>query len=154
MRNAHAINLHVGECIRRRRTSLGISQQRLAEILGISFQQVQKYERGVNRMSVERLCSIAEALETAVGALLPTAPSATGDGGDSASSGRGQNPDAAIPRREALGLIRHYSRIKNEAIRRRAYEVVRTLADADAKALEHCDSTAAPESPARRAKKV
>ena len=58
---------HVGRRLRARRKELGISQEKLANVLGISFQQVQKYESGVNRVSASRLWNIAQALEVGVG---------------------------------------------------------------------------------------
>ena len=66
----------LGANVRARRLERGMSQERLAEILGVTFQQVQKYEKGVNRISVSRLVDIAGALETDVSRLLPAQPSA------------------------------------------------------------------------------
>jgi len=62
----HPVDLHVGVCIRMRRKELSISQERLAESLGITFQQVQKYERGANRVSASKLWEIALVLKTPV----------------------------------------------------------------------------------------
>jgi len=66
----HPIDRHVGLRIRMRRKELGVSQDRLAEILGLTFQQVQKYERAANRVSASKLCQIAQALETYAGLFL------------------------------------------------------------------------------------
>lgn len=62
--NPHPIDIHVGETIRKRRVLLGVSQVTLADRVGITFQQVQKYERGTNRVSASRLCEIASVLQT------------------------------------------------------------------------------------------
>lgn len=62
--DVHAIDVHVGQMIRARRKILGISQERLADELGLTFQQVQKYERGTNRVSASKLVQIAMALDT------------------------------------------------------------------------------------------
>ena len=63
----HPVDRHVGLRIRIRRKEVGVSQERLAEALGITFQQVQKYERGANRVSASKLWEIARALNTGVG---------------------------------------------------------------------------------------
>lgn len=63
----HAVDLHVGAKIRIRRKELGISQERLADTLGLTFQQVQKYERGANRVSASKLYEIAGTLQVELG---------------------------------------------------------------------------------------
>ena len=65
-RGPNPIDLHVGARIRMRRRLLGVSQERLAEALGLTFQQVQKYERGANRVSASKLYEIARTLQTPV----------------------------------------------------------------------------------------
>ena len=67
MRTANHVDAHVGLRVRARRMELGISQQRLAQVLGVAFQQVQKYERGLNRISASRLFQISRALDVPVG---------------------------------------------------------------------------------------
>lgn len=81
---ANAIDAHIGRNIARRRTRMGLSQSRLAQACGISFQQVQKYEAGTNRVAASRLYVIARTLEIAPADLLPspeweTAPDLAGD---------------------------------------------------------------------------
>src|ERR1043166_978283 len=63
----HPVDIYVGARVRERRTELGISQEKLAEALGLTFQQVQKYERAANRVSASKLFEIARALDTSVG---------------------------------------------------------------------------------------
>jgi len=75
----HPVDRHVGLAIRARRRALGMSQQALARRLGVSFQQVQKYERGSNRVSASRLHAIAAVLETGVAAFFAGLP-AGGEG--------------------------------------------------------------------------
>src|SRR3954468_5429255 len=65
-RGPNPVDLHVGARIRMRRKLLGVSQERLADQLGLTFQQVQKYERGANRVSASKLYEIARALQTSV----------------------------------------------------------------------------------------
>ncbi|MBE7218089.1 MAG: helix-turn-helix transcriptional regulator [Caulobacteraceae bacterium] len=67
-RTPDPIDIHIGQRIRARRKALGVSQERLAAALGLTFQQVQKYERGANRVSGSKLWHIAESLQTAVSA--------------------------------------------------------------------------------------
>lgn len=78
-KSATAIDVAVGQRIRARRNELGISQTTLADVIGVTFQQVQKYEKGVNRVGASRLHEIAAALETTLTALL-------GESGTSAAS--------------------------------------------------------------------
>lgn len=65
-RSANAIDLRLGQRVRGRRLEIGMSQERLADLLGVTFQQVQKYEKGVNRIAASRLYDICIALETTV----------------------------------------------------------------------------------------
>jgi len=67
MRTANHVDAHVGLRVRERRMELGVSQERLAQLLGVAFQQVQKYERGINRISASRLFQISRALDVPVG---------------------------------------------------------------------------------------
>ena len=83
----HPIDRHVGRAIRLRRRALGMSQQALAARLGISFQQVQKYERGRNRVGASRLHALATALGTGIGAFFEGLPEA--------GTGEGATPDPA-----------------------------------------------------------
>ncbi len=73
-KTAHAIHQRVGALIRDRRKELGLSQSALAEALGVTYQQVQKYENGSNRISASRLVAIAGAINLPVGTLLGEAP--------------------------------------------------------------------------------
>ncbi|MES1199913.1 MAG: helix-turn-helix transcriptional regulator [Pseudomonadota bacterium] len=70
-RTATALDRQIGARIRARRTQIGVSQERLAEIIGVTFQQVQKYERGINRVSASTLFHIARALDMQITALMP-----------------------------------------------------------------------------------
>ena len=88
---AHPVDRHVGQAVRLRRKLRGVSQQALAERLGITFQQVQKYETGANRISASTLHGNAQVLEVPVSAFfdgLPAAPGRGGGGGDDPMGGR------------------------------------------------------------------
>lgn len=73
-RSANSVDAHIGARIRARRKEIGMSQQALAGALGVTFQQVQKYENGVNRISARVLWSAAQVLDTTYAALLPKLP--------------------------------------------------------------------------------
>lgn len=123
----HPVDVHVGKRIRQRRWMVGITQQQLAEGVGIKFQQIQKYETGMNRVSASRLWDIAEALEVPVGFFF--------DGLESVQSEAvlDENLPASIPGdlmadREALELVRSYYAIP-ENQRRQLFELARVLSD-------------------------
>ena len=119
----HPVDVHVGKRIRHRRWLVGMTQQQLAERVGIKFQQIQKYETGANRVSASRLWDIADALDVAVSFFF--------EGLDSESAGKESTND--IPAdlmgdKEALDLIRSYYAIP-ENQRRRLFELARVLPD-------------------------
>jgi len=118
----HPVDVHVGKRIRHRRWMVGMTQQQLAEQVGIKFQQIQKYETGMNRVSASRLWDIARALEVKIdffyeGLDLPQ----PGEGGDSM-------PDDLLADREALELVRSYYSIP-ENQRKRLFDLARVLSD-------------------------
>ena len=126
---------HVGARIKLRRTMLGMSQERLGEGLGLTFQQVQKYERGANRVGASRLFDLSRLLDVPIGFFfdaLPgalasshgTAPTRMGFGMADAQDSFGDDPMA---RREAVELVRAYYRIADPAIRRRVLDLVRSM---------------------------
>ncbi|HYE51955.1 MAG TPA: helix-turn-helix transcriptional regulator [Azospirillaceae bacterium] len=121
------IDIHVGQRLRLRRTLLGLSQETLGEAVGITFQQLQKYERGANRISASRLFNLSQVLGVPVTfffeELPPTGLEQAGDGG-------AQEVDS-MARRETLELVRAYYRIPEPAVRRRAFELVKALGGAD-----------------------
>jgi transcriptional regulator with XRE-family HTH domain len=129
----HPIDLHVGRRMRQRRTLLGLSQERLAESLGLTFQQVQKYERGANRVSASRLYELGRVLEVPIGYFfedLPVdMPRKVRDHmqGAIALEGAAQRADP-LTRRETLELVRAYYRIREPKVRRRLFEMARALA--------------------------
>ncbi|SEQ45196.1 helix-turn-helix domain-containing protein [Thalassovita taeanensis] len=120
---AHPVDEHVGKRIRHRRWLVGMTQQQLAEKVGIKFQQIQKYETGANRVSASRLWDIADALEVKVGFFFEGLEE-TDDGGPA-----GQViPADLIGDKEALDLVRSYYAIP-ENQRRRLFELARVLSD-------------------------
>ena len=138
---ANAIDVHVGSRIRMRRTLLGMSQERLGEALGLTFQQVQKYEHGVNRVGASRLYDLSRVLDVPISFFYEDMPEGLGGvaGGGQRGSLLGGFADAQAPfggsdsddtlnRRETLELVRAYYRITDVAVRKRVFELIKSLA--------------------------
>ena len=106
-----------------RRKEMGVSQERLAEALGITFQQVQKYERGANRVSASKLWEIAGALRTPVGYFYD------GLEGQAGSASQQTTAQAFLSSSEGLELLAAFPRIVEPAIRRKLVELVRVVAE-------------------------
>jgi len=120
----HPVDVHVGKRVRHRRWMVGMTQQQLAERVGIKFQQIQKYETGMNRVSASRLWDISEALEVPVSFFFDgiDAEGAAAEGGSSTV------PGDIMADKEALELVRSYYAIP-ENQRRRLFELARVLSD-------------------------
>ena len=118
----HPVDVHVGKRIRHRRWLVGMTQQQLAESVGIKFQQIQKYETGANRVSASRLWDIADALDVDVSFFF-----------EGLEGGEQKDSAAAVPSdllgdKEALDLVRSYYAIP-ENQRRRLFDLARVLSD-------------------------
>ncbi|KAE9627642.1 helix-turn-helix transcriptional regulator [Parasedimentitalea maritima] len=120
---AHPVDVHVGKRIRHRRWLTGMTQQQLAEQVGIKFQQIQKYETGANRVSASRLWDIADSLTVPVSFFFEGL-----DGEDKASDDKTSVPADLMGDKEALDLVRSYYAIP-ENQRRRLFELARVLSD-------------------------
>ena len=123
----HPVDVHVGKRVRHRRWMVGMTQQQLAEHVGIKFQQVQKYETGMNRVSASRLWDIADALDVPVGYFFDGLNENEAEG--QAAARASGLPVDIMSDKEALDLIRSYYAIP-EAQRRRLFELARVLSDA------------------------
>jgi|TARA_B110000503_G_scaffold98554_1_gene147679 transcriptional regulator with XRE-family HTH domain len=120
----HPVDVHVGKRIRHRRWMNGTTQQQLAEQVGIKFQQIQKYETGMNRVSASRLWDIANALS------VPTSFFFDGMEASSVPAGSDSDmPNDILADKEALELLRSYYSIP-ENQRRRLYDLARVLSQA------------------------
>ncbi|GAA4223107.1 helix-turn-helix transcriptional regulator [Sagittula sp. NFXS13] len=120
---AHPVDVHVGKRIRHRRWLVGMTQQQLAEKVGIKFQQIQKYETGANRVSASRLWDIADSLEVPVSFFFEGIESESG-----AALTSENVPSDILGDKEALDLVRSYYAIP-ENQRRRLFELARVLSD-------------------------
>jgi transcriptional regulator with XRE-family HTH domain len=138
---------HVGRRLRERRTVVGMSQERLGVLLGVTFQQIQKYERGVTRIGSGRLYQIGRFLDVPLTYFFEDAPSETeplrpgARGRGLAEEGapfdfgepQGEDDGTGFPlpaHRDVLELVRAYQRISDPAVRKRVGELVRALANA------------------------
>ncbi|MDD9726215.1 helix-turn-helix transcriptional regulator [Roseovarius sp. SK2] len=119
----HPVDVHVGKRIRHRRWLVGMTQQQLAESVGIKFQQIQKYETGANRVSASRLWDIADALDVEVSFFFEGLDQESGD-----KNCADMIPSDLLGDKEALDLIRSYYAIP-ENQRRRLFDLARVLSD-------------------------
>lgn len=128
------VDVHVGNRVRLRRTLLGFSQEKLGEAIGLTFQQVQKYERGANRIGASRLWDLSRVLDVPVSFFFEDM-----DDDVAAMSPRNISEDAVEPevggadpmtKRETLELVRSYYRINDPTVRKRVYELAKALAAA------------------------
>lgn len=122
------VDAYVGARLRMRRVMLGMSQSKLGALLGVTFQQIQKYEKGANRISASRLKSAAEVLETSVDFFLEGAPAEPSIAGGFAEP-RAQPFDMSfLATTEGFQLNRAFIRIRDPKVRRRIVELVVSLA--------------------------
>jgi transcriptional regulator with XRE-family HTH domain len=140
------IDIHVGHRLRLRRTLLGMSQERLAHLLGLTFQQIQKYERGVNRIGSSRLYELGQILHVPVSFFFDAMPEsddraqallapglAPGLAEEAATFTFDDDRGLALDKRETLELVRAYNRIPDPAVRKRLFELAKALANLDDK---------------------
>ena len=124
------IDTHVGSRVRLRRTMLGMSQEKLGEALGITFQQIQKYEKGTNRIGASRMQQIAATLKVPVAFFFEDAPAQAGTPVQGmAEAGATSYVVDFLSSPEGIQLNRAFVRISNPAVRRKVVDLVRTLAD-------------------------
>jgi transcriptional regulator with XRE-family HTH domain len=131
------IDVHVGSRVRLRRTLLGMSQERLGDALGLTFQQVQKYERGVNRIGASRLFDLSRVLDVPISFFFDDMPDAMGGSATAMRRGLGLSEsqdgfeDDTLHRRETLELVRAYYRITDPAVRKRVFDLIKSLTPTD-----------------------
>ena len=124
------VDVHVGRRVRLRRTLLGMSQEMLGNALRLTFQQVQKYERGVNRIGSSRLYHLSQILDVPVSYFFDDMP----DLGKSAAPGLSEAPSEPyekdpMAKRETLELVRAYYRISDPTVRKRLYALTKAIAN-------------------------
>ena len=128
----HPVDIHVGSRVRMRRTLLGMSQEKLGDALGLTFQQVQKYERGANRVGASRLFEISRVLDVPVSFFFEEMPaetaSLTSSGGTGAAEDIEEFERDPLAKRETLELVRAYYRIADPRVRKRVFELTKAVA--------------------------
>jgi transcriptional regulator with XRE-family HTH domain len=128
---ANPVDKHVGSRIRMRRKMLGMSQTKLGDGLGLTFQQVQKYEKGANRIGAGRLQHISHILQVPVPFFFEGAPHLTGQ-----AKGFGEAPSPAyvsefLATTDGLALTKAFMQIKEQSMRRRIVDLVEQIAGDD-----------------------
>lgn len=134
----HPIDQHVGGRVRQRRMFIGMSQEQLGERLTLTFQQIQKYEKGTNRISASRLWEMSKILEVPIDFFF--------DGGDASGAGsiappgelaeKSQDPFQVGSESERLRLNRYFVRINDPKLRRTVIDLAKSLAGAELERLE------------------
>jgi len=126
--NPNPVDIHVGSRVRLRRTLLGMSQKKLGNALGLTFQQIQKYERGANRIGSSRLFLLSRILDVPVSFFFD-------DMAPEVASGQPDFPEAAqanfdqddLAKRETLELVRAYYKITDADVRKRLFDLVKAV---------------------------
>lgn len=128
------VDVHVGSRVRLRRTMLGMSQEKLGKAIGLTFQQVQKYERGANRIGASRLFELSKVLDVPVSFFFDDMPPEVSEGGAAMAGGLAEGGGAyeydPMAKRETLELVRAYYKIKDAKVRKRIFELTKALAKA------------------------
>ncbi len=130
------VDVHVGSRVRLRRTLLGVSQERLGDSVGLTFQQIQKYERGANRIGASRIYELSRILDVPVSFFFDDMPSELNTHeGRFAAGLRDKEQDSyetdTLARRETLELVRAYYKITEPKVRKRLFELTKALAKAE-----------------------
>lgn len=128
----HPVDIHVGSRVRMRRTLLGMSQEKLGEALGLTFQQVQKYERGANRIGASRLFEISRILDVPVSFFFEEMSAEAANARAASLSGLAEDQEEMerdpLAKRETLELVRAYYRITDPRVRKRMFELTKAVA--------------------------
>ncbi len=109
----HPVDVHVGARVRMRRTLLGMTQTDLGDAVGLAFQQVQKYERGTNRISASKLFKLSQVLDVSIEYFFNEMPPVVAT--------------SSMTTQETMKLVRSYYNIDDAKIRKRVYELTKTL---------------------------
>ena len=131
------VDVHVGARLRVRRTLLGMSQTMLGEAIGLTFQQVQKYESGANRISASRLFDLSRLLDVPIQYFFDDMPTAVAASSPAQGGGRAKKPPSHEPdpmaKRETLELVRAHYKISDPKIRKRLFELAKAAGAAASK---------------------
>ena len=129
-RKPNPIDIHVGSRVRLKRTMMGYSQEKLGEHLGVTFQQVQKYEKGANRIGASRLQQISSVLKTPISFFFEDAPnSVPAMAGGMAEADSSNYVVNFLSTSEGLQLNRNFVKIKDPLVRKKIIDLVRSLSE-------------------------
>jgi len=129
----HPIDVHVGSRVRLRRNLLGLTMQTLAKAVGVAYQQLQKYEWGVNRISASRLFNLSQVLDVPISFFFDDlSPAAAGAGRKRRAKGFSEAPATALDfdvlsNRENIKLIRAYYRVTDPQLRKRVLDLLEAI---------------------------
>ena len=131
------VDAHVGARLRQRRTLLGMNQTKLGSSIGLTFQQVQKYEKGANRISASRLFNLSWVLDVPIQFFFDDMPNAVATSSPAQGGGKAKKPPSYEPdpmaTRETLELVRAYYKIEDADVRKRLRELTNALGAAVSK---------------------
>ena len=129
------VDVHVGARVRLRRTLLGMTQSKLGDALGLTFQQVQKYEKGANRIGSSRLYDLSRVLDVPIEHFFEEMPADVAASPPAHSRGMAEEPVSyeldPMAKRETLELVRAYYKIEDVNARKRVYELIKAVGAAD-----------------------
>jgi len=131
--NRHPVDVHVGGRLKQRRTLMGFSQEKLADQVGLTFQQIQKYEKGANRITASRLFQFGHILDVPPSFFFDDMPPGMRKGeasaGDTSASHMGAPGEVdPLTKRETLELVRVYYQIHDPNVRKQLYELAKSVA--------------------------
>ncbi len=134
-RGPNPIDIHVGSRVRLRRHLLGMSLQTLAKAVGVTYQQLQKYERGANRIGASRLFNLSRVLDVPISFFFEDLSPAAAGGGKRRTRGLSEAPAAVLEpdllsKRETVELIRAYYRVTDPGLRKRVLDFLQALGKA------------------------
>ncbi|HEY8565078.1 MAG TPA: helix-turn-helix transcriptional regulator [Beijerinckiaceae bacterium] len=133
-KSPNPIDKHVGARLRMRRMLVGMSQEKLGQAVGITFQQVQKYEKGTNRVSASRMHQIGQVLGVPVEFFYEGASAlGSGQAGFAESPGASYQAENLLSTSEGIQLMRAFTRIADSRVRRKIVDLAEALAEADGK---------------------
>src|SRR5215212_4366143 len=125
------VDRHVGSRVRMQRMLVGVSQEKLGEACGITFQQIQKYEKGMNRMGASRLHQIARILQVPVEFFYEGAPSEAGSGGLTSADRSSRSMTDFLGTSEGLELVKAFMAVKDAKVRRRIVDLTKAVGAGD-----------------------
>lgn len=130
----HPVDVHVGSRLKKRRSLMGVSQEKLADAVGLTFQQVQKYERGANRVSASRLYQFAQILDVPVsffyeGFADDSAAIAPGLSDNTQEAFESEADEDVFEKKETIKLLREYYSIPDPKLRADLFKMIKTMAE-------------------------